>query len=282
MNAYAAARIKKKLGIPYIVSMHINPDVDVRGRAKTLLHWLGSCLQQDVERIGLKDANLVMPVYRPIIPYLQRIGVKHYQVCYNALNSQNLRPKHDYSIGTPIRLISVGRQFREKNPDNIIRALVKINNAELTLVGDGPYHLALRKLARECGVENRVNFIASIHNDKLCDLLYKSDIFVVHSEYWEISKSVLEAMLTGLPVVINRRYGEAVPELVEDAICLMVENSANAYFEALKFLIDNDHEREFLGKRSCALAQSRWAPQKTEAKFVEIYREIIENSGVVC
>ena len=37
-------------------------------------------------------------------------------------------------------------------------------------------------------------------------------MFVVHSDIWEVSKSVLEALLAGLPVIINRRKGEPVPE----------------------------------------------------------------------
>ena len=37
LNTFAAATIKEKLGIPYVVSLHINPDEDVRGRAQGLL-----------------------------------------------------------------------------------------------------------------------------------------------------------------------------------------------------------------------------------------------------
>ena len=33
LNAFVAYRIKQELGIPYLVSMHINPDEDIRGRS---------------------------------------------------------------------------------------------------------------------------------------------------------------------------------------------------------------------------------------------------------
>ena len=29
---------------------------------------------------------LVMPVYKPIVPYLDRLGVKRVKICYNVLN----------------------------------------------------------------------------------------------------------------------------------------------------------------------------------------------------
>ena len=37
LNSFAAAKIKKELGIPYVVSLHINPDEDVRGRADSFI-----------------------------------------------------------------------------------------------------------------------------------------------------------------------------------------------------------------------------------------------------
>ena len=145
LNTFAAASIKRKLGIPYVVSMHINPDEDVRGRARDRVKRIVTFMQQDVERIGLRNADLVMPVYKPIVPYLRRIGVTRFEVCYNSLNPTHLRKKDDYGLHDPVRVISVGRQFAEKNPDNLIRAVAQLPNVRLTFVGDGPYHAHLNR-----------------------------------------------------------------------------------------------------------------------------------------
>jgi glycosyltransferase involved in cell wall biosynthesis len=278
LNAFAAATIKQKLGIPYVVSMHINPDEDVRGRANGWVKRFVTWAQQDIERIGLLNADLVMPVYRPIVPYLQRVGVSRYEVCYNSLNPTHLLRKDDYRLHDPVRVISVGRQFAEKNPDNLIKAVAALPNVRLTLVGDGTHHAHIKKVAEECHILDRVEFFASMPNDELCRKLPEFDIFATHSEYWEISKSVLEPLLTGLPVVINRRKGAPVPELTDD-ICFLVANTVESYREALERLTADGDYRERLGRAAYAHAQSNWSPAATEAKFVAIYRRLVGAGG---
>ncbi|MBS1141848.1 MAG: glycosyltransferase family 4 protein [Proteobacteria bacterium] len=272
LNTYAAAAVKRTLGIPYLVSMHINPDEDMRKRAAGSMQKLIAHAQKGIEQIGLLNADLVMPVYRPIVPYLERVGVKDYQVCYNVLNPNHLGEKADYTLHNPIRIISVGRQFREKNPINLIHAVGRIPGVHLTLVGDGTYHEYLKNAVAEAGLDDRVRFHAAISNDQLCRLLPEHDLFAVHSEYWEISKSVLEPLLCGLPLVINRRIGLPVPELTGD-ICMLVENTVDGYQKAIEELITHDDKREALGRRAFAWALANWSPKATEARFAAIYRQ---------
>jgi len=278
LNAFAAAAIKKKYGIPYVVSMHINPDEDVRGRTTGWLKWIVNRAQQDIERVGLLNADLVMPVYQPIVPYLQRVGVTRYEVCYNSLNPTHLRHKDDYNLHDPVRVLTVGRQFEAKNPENLVRAVAQLPNVHLTLVGDGPGHALLKSVAAECNVSDRTDFLTSLPNDELCRRLPEFDIFASHNEYWGIPKAVLEPLLVGLPVVNNRRVGAPVPELSED-ICLLVSNSVEGYRGALERLIADHGYRERLGRTAYAHAQENWSPAVTEAKFVGIYRRLAGLDG---
>lgn len=278
-NTYLASRIKAKLGIPYVVSLHINPDINpVRRIVKphlTVEEKRHNAFYEYVEYSGLHGADLVMPVYKPIVPYLKRLGVEHVEVCYNVLNNKYLRVKSDYALHNPPRIIYVGRLFEEKNPDNIMRALVRLPRVVFTIVGDGPIRPRLEQLAADLGIADRVIFRPAVANDELCELLVEQDIFAVHTEYWEISKSVLEALLTGLPIVINRRIGEPVPELV-GAFVRMVENTEEAYFQALNQLLTDHDERAALGRCALAHARSNWDPAITEARYAGIYRSFLE------
>lgn len=278
-NTFLASRIKAELGIPYVVSLHINPDVNpVRRFVKPRLtpaEARHNRFYEHLEASGLRNADLVMPVYKPIIPYLQRLGVASVEVCYNVLNRIHLRLKTDYAIHRPARIIYVGRLFREKNPDNIMRALVRLPGTQLTVVGDGPIRPDLERLAAELDIAERVIFRPAVANDELCELLAEQDIFAVHTEYWEISKSVLEALLTGLPVVINRRLGEPVPELEGD-FALKVNNTADDYHAALSHLLGSEAARRDLGQHALAHARRHWAPEVTEAKYASIYRSFLE------
>lgn len=279
-NVFIAARIKAELGVPYVVSLHINPDVNpVRRIVKKNLsreERRHNSFYEYIESVGLRAADLVMPVYRPIIPYLDRLGVERVEVCYNVLNNKYLRTKCDYTLHDPPRIIYVGRLFQDKNPENILRALVRLPEAILTIVGDGAIRPRLEEMSRELGVSDRVVFRPAIANDALCELLSEQDIFAVHTEYWEISKSVLEALLTGLPVVINKRHGEPVPELQGDFV-RFVENTEESYFQALNQLLTDNDMRRSLGRRAFAHARTHWDPILTEARYANIYRSFLSN-----
>lgn len=278
-NTYLASRINTVLGVPYVVSLHINPDVNPTRRFLTNPLDRGQRRQNELfevlERKGLERADLVMPVYTPVVPYLDRMGVTRYEVCYNVLNGDQLRKKESYALGPAFRVLCVGRLFDAKHPDNIVRAVGAIPGAELTIVGDGPAREPLQSLVGELGLTGRVHFLPAVPNNELCAMMPEFDVFAIHSEYWELNKSLLEALLTGLPCVVSRRKGLAVPELVGDFI-LKVDNTEAAYAEVLTRLRGDAALRESVGRRAYDHAQENWAPEKTEAKFAKIYRDTMK------
>lgn len=278
-NGYLAARIRKALGIPYVLSLHINPDVNPVRRfitpPLTEAQQQHNAFFEYVEGTGLRSADLVMPVYRSILPYLERHGVRRIEVCYNILNSRHLKQKGDYSVRGAFRIVCVGRLIRDKNPVHLIQAIAELPDVELTIVGDGPERVNLEQLARGSTAAARVHFRPAVENDELCELLPGFDLFAVHTEYWELNKSVLEALLAGLPVVINRRQGAPVPELAGADFVRFVDNTTDSYREAIRGLLHDDAAREALGRRAFAHAQLHWSPEVTEPKVVDIYRRLM-------
>jgi glycosyltransferase involved in cell wall biosynthesis len=188
----------------------------------------------------------------------------------------HLQQKKEYAAHSPFRLICVGRLIKEKYPENIIRSLVHIPNTILTIVGDGPARPELEELAASIDLSERIRFAPAIHNDELCRLLPEQDTFVVHTEYFELNKSILEALLTGLPVVINRRIGTPVPEFEDGDFVCLVDNTVEAYQTAIQELVSSHTARESLGRRAFAHARARWDPTITEAAYVAVYKELLE------
>ena len=275
LNAYAALQIKRALGIPYVISLHGNPDVDYnRGRlARTWQRKLAGVAIEAVEIAAIRNADFVVPVYSPIVPYLQKHGVSRYEVIYNAVDC--VRPaKTDYSIGDRIKAICVGRQESlQKDPSPIIEAIAGLPSIDLTVIGDGDLHEGLHALAQRAGMADRVRFIRRMPNTQVLDEMAASDIYVYCSENWEISKTCIEASLLGLPIVLNRRRGELADELVGDHV-LAVEPSANGYREALERLISDGAMRERLGRNAARVAQAHWHPDVMESRYVDIYRRL--------
>lgn len=277
LNAYLAREVRRRLGVPYLVSLHVNPAEDLRGGSPALRTRIAGPFHAALERDVLRDADLVLPVYEPIVPYLESIGVSRYQVAYNMINASNLRRKQDYGLRGPMRVLSVGRQFHAKDPSQLIRAVAELPDVHLNLVGQGERHHALRKLVADLDVQDRVTFDVALANDELCCRLPEFDVFAVHSQYWELSKAMLEALLTGLPMVVNRRAGPMIPELTDD-LCVYVENSAAGYLRALQQLATDDDARRALGSRAADVSHARWGPDRTEAVFADVYRSFLHGA----
>lgn len=277
-NGFLAAKIKEALKIPLVVSLHINPDADMRPVSGWWSDWKHRFIMQRMkpfEKETLMASDWALPVYEPIRSYAEENGAHNIKVAYNFLNAAHLKEKTSYQLSRPAKLISVGRQLKEKNPADIMRAVAALP-AHLTLIGDGPYHDKLRRLADALGGENKFHFIKALTNDALCSSLTNFDLFVVHTQYYEFNKSVIEALLTGLPVILNRRKGNPVSELNGDWVHL-VDDNQDAYFKAIKFFIENNHERERLGRRAFEHSRKLYSPEKTEAVYIDVYRRLLES-----
>lgn len=275
LNAYLSARIQEELQIPYAVSIHTQLDERKGIDGKTLKHSLFDILCENIYKIGIKKANVVLPVYKSIIPYLERRGIKNFEVVYNVLD-EGIKKKSSYVLSNPIRVISVGRQIYGKNTEQLIKSIALLKNVRLTLVGDGPYHECLKGIANDCILnERQIEFIKSMPNDELCRVLPDFDIFATHTDYCEIPKAVMEALLSGLPVILNKRIGMPVPEYEDGDFLILVDNTVEGYYGTLKKLIEDDDFREELGRKAYTYATSHWLPQMMEEKVVNIYRKLI-------
>lgn len=275
LNAFAASEIKRRLAVPYVVSLHGNPDIDYfRGRlGKTWqLKLNGHCIEA-VEKHSARNADMVLPVYSPIVPYLKKHGVSKYEVVFNVVG-EGAKPKTSYALSDTVKILCVGRQQTDqKDPTNIIRAVAEIPRAHLTLVGDGDLHEGLVSLAASLGISERATFSKAMPNKEILRLMSQSDIFVYASENSEISKGTLEAAIIGLPIVINwKPDGTIASELSNPDAFRLVDGTPAGYKLALNQLIGNDVLRQRYGCTAKAIADARWHPTATESRLVAIYK----------
>ena len=274
-NAYMGSRIRRKLGVPMVVSLHVVPDKDFQPR--TFLGKINSKALRRVEQPALRSADHFIAVYNPIVPYLQRNEVKAYSVIYNAVGYSAV-PKQTYDLHRPIRLLTVGNQLRDhKDPMHIVEAASELQNVELKLIGTGDVHERLMTLARELQCEARCEFIPAMRNEQVLAEMQQADIYVFNQSMLGISKTVMEAALTGLPIIVNRRPGGAKDELNADWL-LQVEDSKDGYSRGIRELIANNAERERLGRAAYAHARETWAPQDMESKVATLYQQILDRS----
>lgn len=123
---------------------------------------------------------------------------------YNLFDYFPVRVQKRLELGLDIDdivLISAGRLEANKNCETIIRAIAKVPKVKLLLCGEGDMKDNLKILAETLDVDNRVFFL---DNRTDIEKLYQAaDIFVMMSLREGLSRSIMEAMASGLPCIVS-------------------------------------------------------------------------------
>ncbi|AUM17120.1 GDP-mannose-dependent alpha-(1-6)-phosphatidylinositol monomannoside mannosyltransferase [Rhodococcus ruber Chol-4] len=130
-----------------------------------------------------------------------------------------------YRLGDRPTVLCLSRLVPRKGQDMLIRALPEIrrrvDGAVLVIVGGGPYHDRLRKLARTVGVEDHVVITGGVPAAELAAHHTLADVFAMPCRTRGAGLDVeglgivyLEASATGVPVVAGRSGG--APETVRE------------------------------------------------------------------
>jgi glycosyltransferase involved in cell wall biosynthesis len=229
------------------------------------------------EPYTLRHADKVICAYQFPFEYAQRFGAReeNIEVIYNRVDLTKFRPSHEQDRGDrrPLRVLCVGRLIEEKNQQTLIRAIQGLD-LHLTLIGDGNMRSYLYDLVKQLGLIDRVEFIHSVPNEEINQYYRQADIFALPIKYGGIAIPVIEAMASGLPVVVPRPFFEPEPELVGD-VAMVVENTPRGFHEALRQLMEDSSLRYQLGKKGRKLAESI-SGDKMEAKERDLYLQLLK------
>lgn len=126
----------------------------------------------------------------------------------------------------------------------MIKALSRIKQASLILLGDGEQKNNYIKLAKECGVEDQVHFVGTINQNELINYTAGGDIGVALIEnisvsyYHALPNKLFEYIMAGLPVIssdlpqmkkIVEEYSVGIVAEIDDMnkLAAMIENIIN-------------------------------------------------------
>lgn len=104
----------------------------------------------------------------------------------------------------------VGRLLAFKGGSLALQAVAHSPEWRLVICGTGPDEARLRRLVERLGINDRVRFAGWLARDEVLSLMYDADVLLFPSLHDESPATVLEARLTGLPVICLDRGGAAV------------------------------------------------------------------------
>jgi glycosyltransferase involved in cell wall biosynthesis len=174
-------------------------------------------------------------------------------------------------------LIFVGRLHEQKALDVLLMAFQKLcachPNLRLQLLGDGPLHETLTRLAEQLGIAGQVDFFGS--TEQVFEYLHKADIFILPSRAEGLSNALLEAMACGLPVITsNIPANAAVIEHERNGLLFTVEDPASLA-DGVNSLIDSTDLRERLGKNARQTVEKQYGLDFIAERYIALYREML-------
>jgi len=127
-------------------------------------------------------------------------------------------------MGRKPLILAVGRLEKVKNYALLLRAFVRMpaseNAAHLIILGEGPERRSLQRLAERLGIAARLTMPGKVDNPYVW--MANSDLFVISSNFEGWPMVLVEAMVTGLPVVACDCQTGPAEILRNDAYSLLV------------------------------------------------------------
>ncbi|XJS10992.1 glycosyltransferase family 4 protein [Aerococcaceae bacterium WGS1372] len=162
--------------------------------------------------------------------YVPGVGIDLEKFSANRPVNEQVRQEFLTTDETDFVILSVGELNKNKNHQVIIKALSNMNNPKVSFIhcGQGELEDELKDLAKQLGVSKQVKFLG--FRDDILDIYAASDLFVFPSFREGLPVSLMEAIASGLPVIVSKIRGN------ED----LVENELGG------FLFNPDNDKQLL------------------------------------
>ncbi len=143
-------------------------------------------------------------------------------------------------------LLCIGRLEPQKDFPNLLRAFARVPDAHLAVVGIGPLQPELEALAQTMAIRDRVHFLGK--RDDIPALLRNADLYVQASKWEGFGIAAVEAMASGLPLVVTDVPG--LREVVADAGVHVPSGDPDALAGAINALLTDPTQHETLSRRA--------------------------------
>lgn len=278
-----AVSLSKKRDIPVVATNHFMPD-NVRPYVRAprpVLDAAASVAWKDL-RSRFQQADHITVPTQLASDLLTENGfdrpVEAVSCGIDLTRFDDIDPAAEAAAGSPPSVLFVGRLSQEKRPQDIVAALARTDPAlrlEARIVGAGDQEGVLPRLARDLGVGDRVHVLGKVSDAQLDAEYRRATLFCMPSTAELQSIATLEALASGLPVVLADAV--ALPHLVRDGVNghlfrpRDVDDLARAFTSVLTA---SESQRRAMGEASKELVRVHDI-RRTIARFEEIYRGVV-------
>jgi glycosyltransferase involved in cell wall biosynthesis len=175
--------------------------------------------------------------------------------------------------------VYVGRLSEEKGLRALLTALAGAGDPPFRIVGDGPLRSDLHAQAQRLGL-TQTQFVGRLRVEQVRETLRDARFLVMPSECDENAPfAALEAMASGLPVLVSRRGG--LPELVVQGGGIVCEpGDVTDLTKKLVILMQDDGLCRTLGRQARTIAMKEFTPERHRGSLETAYRRLAPTRGV--
>ena len=296
MSALAAAEVKRKLGIPFVVTFHALgrvrrlhqgagdefPDerFDIEDRVVAEAdHIIAECPQDNEDLIQLYNAD---PAKVSIIPG-----------GFDPMEFWPItKPLARAAMGLPTDervILQLGRMVRRKGVDTVISGFARLIKrsgikARLIIVGGDseepdsrtdPELARLQRLAKKQGISRHVTFAGRQSRESLKFYYSAADIFVSTPWYEPFGITPVEAMACGTPVIGTNVGGVKFTVRDGETGYLVPPNDPDAVAERISHLFKHPKLLTVLGQQGIRRANDLFTWQRVTSSMAALYEEIL-------
>jgi glycosyltransferase involved in cell wall biosynthesis len=201
---------------------------------------------------------------------------------YSAINLNKNELLEQLNIPKGKVIIGVFANFRpEKDYSTFVTVANEISlsrdNVHFIACGDGVEFNIIKKLVIKQGLEKKISFLG-LRRD-LPTIMKCTDIFLSTSHREGMSNSILEAMASGLPVVVTNVGGNS--EIVEnrESGFLVPVGATCQIISAIEKLIDSPSLRKEMGEKGKQFVNNHFSLGAMINSYDDLYTSLFETKG---
>lgn len=275
----AASRAARRSGVPYLISPRgmLVADLIRRKSAIVKTAWI-----KLFDLRNLAEASAIHMTSDIEADEFRKLELPARRIVVIA-NGVDL-PRDDAKKAPVVRLsakptiLSLGRINWKKGLDRLIRAMKYVPDAQLVIVGNDEegYLPKLEALASEQGVASRVEFKPAVLGAAKWDMIAGADVFVLASYSENFGNVALEAMASGVPVVVTPEVGLASTIRASGA-GLVVDGDPPVLGKAIAELLKNPDRRRSMGENGRRSVDESFSWDAIAGAMVDAYADAISS-----
>lgn len=260
--------IAKSTNIPCIFTAHGWAFTGgVKEPSRTVYEWLEKlseplasriiCVSEHDRLIGLKAGMQEMRLH----------------TVHNGMLDISMERRADPSQTNPVQIVMVARFDKQKDHETLLKAVQKIPEVRLSLIGDGPSLDYIKTLVNNLGIADRVSFQGFRTN--VAEVLAQSQIFTLISHWEGFPRTTLEAMRAGLPVVVSD-VGGASEAIIEGITGYSVPpGDVENLFQRLVHLVTDAQLRASMGIEGRKRYEAEFTFDIMFEKTFKVYEQVL-------